>query len=79
MCASGDIITILTGVKNGSEWEKDSEQNTFFVHCHAGTMIGLALTHDLLNGTILGIPLYLIVPTTTLHRLSQAFFMNAIQ
>ena len=35
-------------------------------HGHAGTMLGSELTHAMLNGTIPGIPLYLIVPTTTL-------------
>lgn len=35
-------------------------------HGHAETMIGPALTHAMLNGTIPGIPLYLIVPTTAL-------------
>jgi hypothetical protein len=35
-------------------------------HGHAGTLVGPELTHAMLNGTIPGIPLYLIVPTTTL-------------
>jgi hypothetical protein len=35
-------------------------------HGHNGTMVGPELTHAMLNGTIPGIPLYLIVPTTTL-------------
>lgn len=33
---------------------------------HAGILVGPELTHALLNGTIPGIPLYLITPTTTL-------------
>jgi hypothetical protein len=39
-------------------------------HGHHGTMIRPELTHAMLNGTIPGIPLYLIMPTTTL-------FLNA--
>ena len=39
-------------------------------HGHEGTMLKPELTHAMLNGTIPGIPLYLIVPTTTL-------FLNA--
>jgi DinB family protein len=35
-------------------------------HEHAGTMVGPDLTHAMLNGTIPGIPLYLVIPTTTL-------------
>ena len=35
-------------------------------HGHNGTMVGPELTHAMLNGTIPGIPLYLIMPTTTL-------------
>jgi len=35
-------------------------------HGHAGTMVGPELTHAMLNGTIPGIPLYLIIPTTAL-------------
>ena len=35
-------------------------------HGHAGTMVGPDLTHAMLNGTIPGIPLYLVIPTTTL-------------
>src|SRR6185369_14871297 len=37
---------------------------------HAGTMLAPELTHAMLNGIIPGIPLYLIMPTTTL-------FLNA--
>jgi hypothetical protein len=39
-------------------------------HGHPGTLVGPELTHAMLNGTIPGIPLYLIIPTTTL-------FLNA--
>jgi hypothetical protein len=39
-------------------------------HGHAGSMLGPELTHSMLNGMIPGIPLYLIMPTTTL-------FLNA--
>jgi hypothetical protein len=35
-------------------------------HGHAGTLVGPEVTHAMLNGTVPGIPLYLIVPTTTL-------------
>lgn len=35
-------------------------------HGHAGTLVRPELTHAMLNGTIPGIPLYLIMPTTTL-------------
>lgn len=35
-------------------------------HGHVGTLVGPELTHAMLNGTIPGIPLYLIIPTTTL-------------
>lgn len=35
-------------------------------HGHAGSLVGPELTHAMLNGTIPGIPLYLIMPTTTL-------------
>ncbi len=35
-------------------------------HGHAGTRVGPELTHAMLNGTIPGIPLYLIIPTTAL-------------
>jgi hypothetical protein len=35
-------------------------------HGHAGTSVAPQLTHAMLNGLIPGIPLYLIIPTTTL-------------
>ena len=35
-------------------------------HGHAGTMVGAELTHAMLNGTLPGIPLYLVMPTTAL-------------
>ena len=52
---------------------------------HAGTLIRPELTHALLNGTIPGIPLYLIVPTTSLFldagrakELGFSFALNII-
>ncbi len=35
-------------------------------HGHAGTMVGPQLTHAMLNGTVPGIPLYLIIPSASL-------------
>ena len=52
----------------GHTWQHLEE--TRVRHGHAGTMVGAELTHAMLNGTIPGIPLYLIMPTTTL-------FLNA--
>jgi hypothetical protein len=48
----------------GHLWQHMEE--TRVRHGHAGTLVGPELTHAMLNGTIPGIPLYLIMPTTTL-------------
>jgi hypothetical protein len=48
----------------GHTWQHMEE--TRIRHGHAGTMVGPQLAHAMLNGTVPGIPLYLIVPTTTL-------------
>ncbi len=48
----------------GHTWQHMEEARVRYGH--AGTMIGPELTHAMLNGTIPGIPLYLIVPTTAL-------------
>ena len=52
-------------------------------HGHAGTMVGAELTHAMLNGTIPGIPLYLVMPTTTLFldagRAKEAGFSFALK
>ncbi|HSK86861.1 MAG TPA: DinB family protein [Anaerolineales bacterium] len=48
----------------GHVWQHMEEDRVR--HGHAGTLVGPELTHAMLNGAIPGIPLYLIVPTTTL-------------
>jgi hypothetical protein len=48
----------------GHTWQHMEEARVR--HGHAGTMIGPELTHAMLKGLIPGIPLYLIIPTTTL-------------
>lgn len=48
----------------GHTWQHMEEARVR--HGHAGTWVGPELTHAMLNGAIPGIPLYLIVPTTTL-------------
>jgi hypothetical protein len=48
----------------GHTWQHMEEARVR--HGHAGTLVGPELTHAMLNGTIPGIPLYLIIPTTTL-------------
>jgi hypothetical protein len=52
-------------------------------HGRAGTVVGPELTHVMLNGMVPGIPLYLIVPTTTLfldarkaHELDFSFALS---
>ncbi len=48
----------------GHTWQHMEEARVR--HGHAGTMVGPELTHAMLNGTFPGIPLYLIISTTTL-------------
>ena len=48
----------------GHTWQHMEEARVR--HGHVGTLVGPELTHAMLNGTIPGIPLYLIIPTTTL-------------
>ena len=48
----------------GHTWQHMEEARVR--HGHAGTFVGPELTHAMLNGLIPGIPLYLIIPTTTL-------------
>jgi hypothetical protein len=48
----------------GHTWQHMEEARVR--HGHAGTFVGPELTHAMLNGTIPEIPLYLIIPTTTL-------------
>ena len=54
----------------GHTWQHMEEARVR--HGHTGTMLGPGLTHAMLNGTIPGIPLYLIVPTT-------ALFLDAVR
>ena len=48
----------------GHTWQHMEEARVR--HGHAGTFVEPELTHAMLNGIIPGIPLYLIIPTTTL-------------
>ena len=48
----------------GHIWQHMEEARVH--HGHTGTLVGPELTHAMLNGRIPGIPLYLIMPSTTL-------------
>ena len=55
---------VALGFCIGHTWQHLEEARVR--HGHAGTMVGPELTHAMLNGTIPGIPLYLIILTTAL-------------
>lgn len=55
-------VALTFGV--GHTWQHLEEARVR--HGHARTWVGPELTHAMLNGTIPGIPLYLVMPTTTL-------------
>ena len=65
----------------GHTWQHMEEAR--IRHGHAGTLVKPELTHAMLNGTVPGIPLYLIIPTTTLfldaNRAKELDFSFALQ
>src|SRR5689334_21127545 len=63
MCGFRSDEAVLA-LRVGDNWQHVDEARVR--HGHAGTMLAPELTHTMLNGLIPGIPLYLIIPTTTL-------------
>ncbi len=65
----------------GHTWQHMEEARVRYGH--AGTMVGPELTHAMLNGTVPGIPLYLIIPTTALFldavRAKELNFSSALE